>query len=111
MNLTKLIVSLLLVALLLTGCAAPPGGAPVEPKAGQWQTWVLASVDAVRPEPPPDQAASLREIAELKALVGQRDAAAAAQVAYWDAGSPSYRWEQIALAQAKSKPISGIRIG
>ena len=110
MNLTKLIISLLLVALLLTGCVAPTGGAPVEPQAGQWQTWVLASVEDVRPAPPPDQAATLAELAELKALVGQRDAAAAAQVAYWDAGSPSYRWEQIALAQFKSKTIVGVRL-
>lgn len=71
----------------------------IEPEAGQWQTWVLASTDEVLSVPPPDQAATLAEIAELKALAGQRDAAAEAQVAYWDAGSPSYRWISIAIAE------------
>jgi membrane-associated phospholipid phosphatase len=52
----------------------------------------------------------LAEIAELKEMAGQRDDAAEAQVAYWDAGSPSYRWIEIALDQFKSKPISGPRI-
>jgi membrane-associated phospholipid phosphatase len=78
----------------------------VEPEAGQWQTWVLTSLDEVRPAPPPDQAATLAEIEELKALAAARDAAAEALVAYWDAGSPSYRWIEIALEQARKQPFS-----
>ena len=29
-----------------------------------------------------------------------------AQIAYWDAGSPSYRWLQIALDQIKRRPMT-----
>jgi membrane-associated phospholipid phosphatase len=92
---------------LLSGCMMPAAaGQPVEPDAGQWKTWVLASADELRPAAPPDQAATMKEIADLKTMVSQRDDAAADTVAYWDAGSPSYRWIQIALAEAKAANIS-----
>ena len=91
---------------LLAGCA-PIGpdfqfstnSDQIEPLAGQWKTWVLTSGDELRPAAPPDQAATTTEIEALKALVAQRDAAALEQITYWDAGSPSYRWNQIADAQ------------
>jgi membrane-associated phospholipid phosphatase len=80
----------------------------VEPGAGQWQTWVLASSDELRPAAPPDQAATMVEIAELKAMA--HDADTEAIVAYWDAGTPSYRWVQIALSQFNSKNPGNGRI-
>src|SRR5688500_18080569 len=103
--------------LLLSGCslAVDPNFQPrvdsaqadstqIEPDAGQWQTWVLTSGDELRPAAPPDQAATEAEIEALKALVAQRDAAALDQITYWDAGSPSYRWNEIADAQ-------GLKVG
>jgi membrane-associated phospholipid phosphatase len=105
------LVAVVMSLALFTGCTmAVAPSHQIEPQAGQWQTWVLTSSDEVRPAQPPDQAASLAEIAELKTMIAQRDAAAEAQVAYWDAGSPSYRWIEIALNQFKSKPISNPRI-
>jgi hypothetical protein len=98
MNLGKLISLLIVAALSLTGCMAPAGSPPVEPEAGHWQTWVLTSTDEVRPPAPPDRAAILEEITKLKTLATQRDAAAQDLVAYWDAGSPSYHWIDIAIA-------------
>ena len=71
----------------------PPG--PAEPHAGGWRTWVIAGGNQFRLPPPPDAEATRGEIAELKALAGQRDAAALLRIGYWDAGSPSYRWNQI----------------
>ena len=92
---------------LLAGCIAPidpnfqltSSSEQIEPDAGQWKTWVLTSGDELRPAAPPDQATTAAEIEELKALVAQRDAAALEQITYWDAGSPSYRWNEIADAQ------------
>jgi membrane-associated phospholipid phosphatase len=109
----KLIALVAIVAslALFTGCTmAVAPNYQIEPQAGQWQTWVLTSVDEVRPAAPPDQAASLAEIAEVKTMIAQGDSAAEAQIAYWDAGSPSYRWIEIALNQFKSKPISNPRV-
>jgi membrane-associated phospholipid phosphatase len=71
----------------------PPG--PVEPGAGAWRTWVVSSGSQFRLPPPPDADATLGEIEQLKALAGRRDQAMLARIGYWDAGAPSYRWDQI----------------
>src|SRR5205823_12851187 len=39
------------------------------------------------------------EIAQLRALAAQRDAAALHRIRYWDAGAPGYRWNELAMAQ------------
>jgi transposase len=77
---TVLFVVLMLA--LLSGCslaldstlASVGTDSQIQPDAGQWDTWVLASGDELRPTAPPDATAA--EIAELKALAAQRDAAA-----------------------------------
>ena len=80
----------------------------LEPGAGGWQTWVLASGSEVQPPPPPGEAAARAELAELRALAARRDAAALDEVAYWDAGAPGYRWNE--LATARGLPVfSGTR--
>jgi membrane-associated phospholipid phosphatase len=83
---------------LLSGIAAAQPGEPIEPNAGTWKTWVIASGREFRVPPPPNDAAA--EIAELKALASKRDAGARDLIAYWDVGPPSYRWQEIALEQA-----------
>lgn len=80
------------------GLAAGPNPAGmIEPEASQWQTWTLKASDELRPAAPPDQAATQKELAEVQALVPQRDAQALEQITYWDTGSPNYRWVQLAL--------------
>ncbi len=78
-RLTILIVVAVSLA-LLAGCSMvvdpnfqpQPSSGQIEPEAGQWQTWVLTSLDEVRPAPPPDQAATMAETTELKTLVCTR---------------------------------------
>jgi len=67
----------------------------VEPKAGTWKTWVLASGSELRLPPPPDAAAANAELAELKSLATQREAAALERIQYWGYASPSYRWNEM----------------
>jgi membrane-associated phospholipid phosphatase len=80
--------------------------APIEPGAGGWKTWVLASGSELQPPPPPDEAAAQAELAELKALAAGRDAAAQEEVAYWDAGAPGYRWNELAVARGLTLPTA-----
>jgi membrane-associated phospholipid phosphatase len=75
--------------------AAQPAQDLVEPKAGTWKTWVLASGSELRLPPPPDAAATQAELAELKGMAAQRDAAALESMRYWNAGAPSYRWNEL----------------
>ena len=110
-KLSRLIVVLpVVLSIVLAGCAAVPAAAPVEPGASNWQTWVVSDVAAVRPAPPPDLAATQAELKEVQAQVAGRDEAALQQIAYWDAGSPSYRWIELAFAQNRAKPAPGPRV-
>jgi membrane-associated phospholipid phosphatase len=80
--------------------ATAAGGNQLEPTAGTWKPWVLTSGSELRLPPPPDQAATASEIQQLQALAAQRDPAALALIAHWDAGSPSYRWVDTTLSQS-----------
>src|SRR5882724_4966341 len=72
--------------------------AQVEPQAGTWRTWVVPSVSLVAlPAPPTASAAG--ELQAVKSLMAAATDTTRSQVTYWDAGSPSYRWEQIAAQQ------------
>ena len=82
----------------------PPRTLPemmIEPEAGSWKTWILESGDQLRPEAPPDETATQDELAELQAMMADRDAVALDRISYWDAGSPGYRWNEIATQQTQ----------
>jgi membrane-associated phospholipid phosphatase len=77
---------------------APPQ-TMIEPGAGTWQTWLLTSGDELRPEAPPDAATTEDELTKLLDIAADRDGAALDRVSYWDAGSPGYRWNEIATGE------------
>lgn len=76
------------------------GSAQVEPSAGMWKTWVLTSGRQIQVPPPPDRAATEAELGELRALAAQRNTTALNQIAFWDVGAPSYRWNEITINEA-----------
>jgi membrane-associated phospholipid phosphatase len=79
----------------------------IEPEAGSWFTWLLDSGDQLRLDAPPDEAATADEVAELMAMVNLRDEDALRQIAYWNTGPPSYRWNQIAVGAIDKRGIPG----
>jgi membrane-associated phospholipid phosphatase len=79
--------------------------AQVEPNAGQWRTWVLPSGSALRLPPPPDAAASAAEVETLAAMMQDATADDKAQIAFWDAGSPGYRWLQLGSQQLLAQNV------
>ena len=70
--------------------------AQVEPGAGQWKTWVIPSGSALRLPAPPDSEITATELRWVRECVSQRDQATRAAIHFWDAGSPGYRWMQLA---------------
>lgn len=72
----------------------------IEPQAGTWRTWLLTSGSQFRPDAPPDTSASLAEIDQLQNLALERDAAARDVIAFWDTGSPSYRWNELTTTES-----------
>ncbi len=89
-----------------TGSQPPMNSPQIAPEAAGWQTWVLASSDALRPPPPPDAASTRAELAALQGIMAAADATALAQVTYWNAGSPSYRWIEAMVNKYRTGPPS-----
>src|SRR5438034_2185541 len=90
-----------------SGCALRQQG--IEPDAGAWKTWIIASGDALRLPPPPSPSATRSELQELRAVASNRAAAALEQVRYWDAGAPGMRWIDIANAEIARGAASSTR--
>jgi hypothetical protein len=94
--------AILISGLMLFAALVPPAWAqtgPVEPRAGTWKTHVLASGSELRLPPPPGAATTRAELGELRSLAAQRNPATLDQISYWDAGSPGYRWIEMAMSQ------------
>lgn len=83
--------------------------AQVEPAAGSWKTWVISSGEAYRLPPPPDARATQAELAGLIAIQQQRDSAVTAQILYWSAGAPGYRWQEVIETLNNHFPPASIR--
>jgi len=77
----------------LARAATPASGPMIEPGAAGWRTWFLGAGSDLRLPAPPDSAGELRQV---RAMLGQVDAAQLDRIAYWDAGAPPYRWNEIA---------------
>jgi membrane-associated phospholipid phosphatase len=75
----------------------PPPEDRIEPQAGRWKTWVLSSGSQLKVQSPPGRRISEEEIGVLKRLSRDRDADAIDLINFWDAGSPSYRWNEFAM--------------
>jgi membrane-associated phospholipid phosphatase len=88
----KKLILFMLSASMMTGTLL----AQVEPGAGTWKTWVIPSGNAFRLPPPPDSDGTAMELRWVKDCISQRDQAALAAIHFWDAGSPAYRWMQLA---------------
>jgi membrane-associated phospholipid phosphatase len=74
--------------------AAPRAGAgQLEPAAGGWRTWFLMSGADLRPPPPPN---SEGELSQVRGALGAVDALMLDRIAFWDAGAPPYRWNELA---------------
>jgi membrane-associated phospholipid phosphatase len=90
MTIQKLLVALTFAVVTLPLHAQEDG--PIEPNAGLWRTWVISSGTDYRVPPPPGSAETHAELRALATLISHNDAQAQQQIAFWDAGSPAYRW-------------------
>jgi membrane-associated phospholipid phosphatase len=84
---------------MLPASANQKGNGQVEPNAGNWRTWVISSGKDYRVPPPPRPAQTRAELSSLAELIGNNDAQARQQIAFWDAGAPAYRWMDLLNAR------------
>ena len=66
--------------------------AQVEPNAGNWKTWFISSGKDYRL---PSPTFNKNEIAEVIAIQQKLDLQAKQNIEFWNAGSPSYRWQDL----------------
>src|SRR5258705_13636028 len=86
----KLAVGLMVAAVALPLHVQADGS--IEPNAGNWRTWVISSGRDYRVPPPPGSAETQAELRALADLINHNDEHSFQQIAFWDAGSPAYRW-------------------
>src|SRR5262245_36972065 len=74
-----------------------PTAGQIEPNAGNWKTWVISSGKDFRVPPPPDAAGTRGELEFMRLATAayKTDARIPPQVAFWDGGSPGYRWMEL----------------
>ncbi|HET9747563.1 MAG TPA: phosphatase PAP2 family protein [Chitinophagaceae bacterium] len=60
------------------------------------KTWVLTDAGQIKVPPPPIKEQTQKEIAEVKEKIAKRNEKILYEIQYWDAGSPAYRWNEIA---------------
>jgi membrane-associated phospholipid phosphatase len=92
--------------LMIVGISACRLHAQIEPTAGTWKTWVVPAVNKIRLPAPPTAAASAAEIQIIKNLMAEANSDTKAQIAYWDAGAPGYRWMQLASQQMLAQNVA-----
>lgn len=64
--------------------------------ASHWKTWVLNDINQVKLSAPPNKEQTQKELMEIKEKVAKRNDKILYQIQYWDAGSPAYRWNEMA---------------
>jgi len=66
-------------------------------EAAAWKTKMLDNPQQITVAPPPTAADSKTELQTIKKGMGKLDAKKLEAIKYWNAGAPSYRWNQIAI--------------
>ncbi len=66
-------------------------------EAASWNTWLLDNPQQIRIAAAPSVAQSKAELQTIKQRINNLDEKKLAAIKYWDAGAPSYRWNQIVI--------------
>lgn len=71
-------------------------------EAATWKTWLLDSTK-IKSIPPPPLSQSRSELRSIKERIGKLDEKQLDEITYWNAGAPSYRWNQIVIKLLEQK--------
>src|SRR5260221_9484204 len=79
-------------------------------EAAGWKTWLLDNPQQITTVAPPAAAQSKAEIQFIKQRMAKLDEKKLGEIKYWNAGAPSYRWNQIVLGLVDQKPETMLRM-
>ena len=66
-------------------------------EAANWKTWLLDNPQKIMTAAPPPDAQTKAELQFIKREMTKLDEIKLTEIKYWNAGAPSYRWNQIVL--------------
>lgn len=66
-------------------------------EAANWKTWLLDNPQKIMTAAPPPNAQTKAELQFIKQEMTKLDEVKLTEIKYWNAGAPSYRWNQIVL--------------
>lgn len=81
---------------------------PVSYEAADWKLWQLDNLQQISISAPPAQ--SKADIQAVKQAMSKLDDKKKETIRYWNAGAPSYRWNQIIIEVVDKNPHSMLRI-
>ena len=99
----KQFILLMIVLIASTAMAQVDSRQTANYEAANWKTWLLDNPEGILVNAPPSNAQSKAELQTVKQLISKVDAEKMKQIKYWDAGAPSYRWNQIIPMLAAKK--------
>ena len=70
------------------------GFSQIQPDA-KWNTWIVKPISQTEMFKNPSDEQTAKELKTVKDMMAKRTERIMHQIAYWDAGAPSYRWNQI----------------
>jgi len=79
-------------------------------EAASWKIWLLDNPEQITIVAPPTIAQSKTELQSIKQGMGKLNEKKLRAIKYWDAGAPSYRWNQIVLGLIDLKPEIQLRM-
>jgi membrane-associated phospholipid phosphatase len=79
-------------------------------EAANWKTWLLDNPQKITITAPPAATQSKAELQTIRQRMRKVDEKKLAEIKYWDAGAPSYRWNQIAPELIDQKPEVMLRM-
>lgn len=99
-----------MLTLLLTSAQSSVKHQLTNYEAAKWKTMLVDNPQQITIAAPPDAVRSKAEIGSIRQQMGKLDEKKIAAIKYWDAGAPSYRWNQIVLDLIDQKPQSQFRM-
>jgi hypothetical protein len=79
-------------------------------EAANWKTWLLDNPGQITIGASPTIAQSKTELQSIKQGIAKLNEKKLGQIKYWNAGAPSYRWNQIILGLVDQKPEIQLRM-
>ncbi len=79
-------------------------------EAANWKTWLLDNPQQITVVASPSVAQSKTELQTIKQAMAKLDEKKLSAIKYWNAGAPSYRWNQIVLGLTDQNPLILLRM-